>query len=212
MSFHLITGHPVALDSPDHIQPRSTARDNSVNRAFNRKLYALFPGQKIAVLDFGCAGGGMVKSLLDDGHVAIGLEGSDYNLVHQRAEWATIPDHLFTCDVTQPFTLHAGDKQTFQFDAATAWEFLEHIKESDLPGVLDNMRRHLKPGGLVFGSTNDRGSVFQGVEHHLTRKPMGWWTELFKQNDFEQRLDLERHFGMDWVRHVQFNFVFQNGV
>lgn len=209
MRFHLITDHPVALDSPDHIQPRSTARDNSINLNFNAKLSALFHGKKITVLDLGCAGGGMVRSLLECGHTAIGLEGSDYNLLHQRAEWATIPESLFTCDVVYPFMLYNGSLQPFQFDVITAWEFLEHIEEQDLPGVIENIRRHLKPGGLVIVSTNDRPSVFDGIEHHRTRRLSPWWISFFENNGFAWRPDLERHFGNDWVRKVQFNFVFR---
>src|SRR5205809_2708747 len=97
---------PVAVDSPDHIAPRGTANDNSRNRLFNRKLEALLGKRPLAVLDLGCAGGGFVKDFLDEGHVAIGLEGSDYSKKLRRAEWATIPEHLFTCDVTEEFEIN----------------------------------------------------------------------------------------------------------
>ncbi len=33
----------VAFESPDHLMPWGTKRDNSVNRHFNYKLYGLFP-------------------------------------------------------------------------------------------------------------------------------------------------------------------------
>jgi hypothetical protein len=45
--------------------------------------------------------------------------------------------------------------------------------------MIENMRKHLKRGGLVIGSTNDRESIVNGVEHHLTRKSISWWIELF---------------------------------
>ena len=46
-----------------------------------------------------------MKSILDAGGFAVGVEGSDYSQRHKRAEWATIPDHLFTTDATVPFQL-----------------------------------------------------------------------------------------------------------
>ncbi len=143
MNFQLITAHPIAVNSLDHLYPRGTAKDNSVSLSFNRKLYAICDHQ-VAVLDLGCAGGGMVKSLIDQGQIAVGLEGSDYSLVHHRAEWANIPGYLFTCDVSQPFILHTGDMRPFQFDVITAWEVLEHIEETDLPRVILNIKCHIR--------------------------------------------------------------------
>lgn len=55
------TDYPVALDSPDHIIPWGTARDNSSNLRFNSKLYRLFDftNRYPKVLDLGCSGGGL---------------------------------------------------------------------------------------------------------------------------------------------------------
>ena len=208
MIFHLITKHPVAVNSLDHIYPCGTSRDNSVNYMFNKKLYDLFPNQKIYIMDLGCSGGGMVKSFLDAGHIAIGLEGSDYSLLHQRAEWATIPDNLFTCDITEPFIVHDGNEKPFRFDVITAWEVLEHIEEKDIVGLIENIHSHLKSGGLFIGSTTDMDWVENGVEYHRTKKPFQWWVDLFGEYQFYHNTKMEEHFGGDWVRAVQDNFVF----
>lgn len=213
MRFYLETDHPIAEDSPDHIQPRATARDNSINRNFNERLLNLYKERKPSVLDFGCAGGGMVRTLIDDGCVAVGLEGSDYSLKQKRAEWAVIPDNLFTCDLGYPFTLHTGDGKPYEFDVITAWEFVEHLPEERLPQMVENMRKHLKLNGLIIGSTNSQQSVFDGVEHHLTQKPMWWWSELFGEHGFRRQIDKESYFSVAdaWVRKVRFNFVFRYG-
>ncbi len=132
--FILYTNRPVAVDSPDHLFPYGVKQDNSRNPLFNKKLYALLGRKPLHILDFGCAGGGFVKDCLDDGHIAIGLEGSDYCKRTGRAEWSTIPDHLFTCDITAPFFLKAvndlGEETDVKFDVITAWEFMEHIRIS----------------------------------------------------------------------------------
>src|SRR5437763_1568188 len=100
--FSLDCTKPIASDSPDHLVPRGTKNDNSRNRLFNRKAELLLTKKQLRVLDFGCTGGGFVKDCIDDGHIAVGLEGSDYSKRAHRAEWATIPQSLFTCDITAP--------------------------------------------------------------------------------------------------------------
>jgi len=212
MTFYLETEHPVAVSSVDHIYPCGTSRDNSVNSEFNRKLYGLFPDQMISVLDLGCAGGGMVKSILDDGHIAAGLEGSDYSLLHKRAEWATIPKNLFTCDITKHFILHIGDKFPYQFDVVTAWEVLEHIPEDDLVGMISNIRYHLKTGGLFIGSAMEHHWSENGIDYHVNCKPIEWWDSRFTSSGFVRCNDLESYFGNDWVRSVEMNFVFKKGM
>ncbi len=202
---------PVALDSVDHQHPMGTLRDNSVNPAFNRKLYQLFPAGEISVLDLGCAGGGFVKSVLDDGHLAIGVEGSDLSAKQQRGEWATIPDYLFTADATAPFQVER-DGQPARFSAVTAWEFLEHIAERDLPAVFDNIRRHLLPGGLVIASINTHSSrlgyepELERYEMHATIRPQDWWTAWLRERGWERQPDLESHFGTDWIRSDPYSF------
>lgn len=213
MKFYLDTEHPIALDSPDHIEPRGTWRDNTVNLKFNERLLELYEGRKKpSVLDFGCAGGGMVKSFYDMDCIAIGLEGSDYNLQHGNHEWVTIPDNLFTCDLGYPFTLHTGDHKPYRFDVITAWEFLEHIPEERVLQVIENMRQHIKSGGLVIGSISDMPSVWKVLDHHQTKRAKWWWVQQFGNFDFQQRPDLEAHFDHAgaWVRSVKYNFVFQD--
>src|SRR4051812_27451294 len=89
----LTATRPVAIHSPDYIEPWGTRRDNSRNRRFNHKLYKLFLNRRsLRILDLGCSGGGFVRDCIDDGHFAVGLEGSDYSKRVGRAEWRTIPE------------------------------------------------------------------------------------------------------------------------
>lgn len=75
----LETDHPVAISSNDTKYPRGSKNDNSIVPRFNHKLYQFLGVQtRLRVLDLGCAGGGFVRSLIDDGHLAVGLDGSDY--------------------------------------------------------------------------------------------------------------------------------------
>lgn len=221
MKYRVITDHPVAYDSDDHKVPGGTMHDNSTNPEFNRRLYELFQGRKLRVLDMGCAGGGFVKSLVDDGHEAIGLEGSDYSTLWdgpggteqeralrkpgKRAEWATIPDRLFTCDITYPFTVErlAWTDGMFsgiggvpaEFDVVTAWEVMEHLPADRLPTLCDNVKRHLAPGGVWIMSVS-----LQHGDYHQTVQTKEWWLDLFAQNGLVNSDSLVRHFGLHWVR------------
>ena len=74
----------------------------------------------VKVLDLGRSGGDSVKSSIDDGQFAVGIEGSTFSKDRMRSVW-TILDHLprgydieldfpllrawFTCDITRPFQL-----------------------------------------------------------------------------------------------------------
>jgi 2-polyprenyl-3-methyl-5-hydroxy-6-metoxy-1,4-benzoquinol methylase len=199
----LETQHPLAVSSNDTLFPRGSKNDNSILGRFNRKLYQFLGDRpRLRVLDLGCAGGGFVRSLIDDGHFAVGLEGSDYPILNQAGEWATIPLHLFTCDVTKPFRLVDRDSgEPLLFDAVTAWEVMEHIPEGDLPGLFDNLRRHLAPGGYLLFSiaTFLDWDERTGTIWHNTVKPSEWWRERFAQLGF--RAEDEHTFGKDdWLR------------
>jgi len=209
--FILTTDYPIALDSPDHIDPRGTMLDNSVNHKFNKFLVKKL-GTDVQVLDFGCAGGGMVHSLLDDGILAVGLEGSDYNRNHGTHEWPAIPDNLFTVDLSRPFTLRYGRRSyPHKFDVITMWEFIEHIPTDRLPTMVENAHRHLKEGGLIIGSASPMTSWHNGIQHHLTRWSLARWYDFFEKNDFKRNVDLEEFFSKTgaWVRKVHFNFVLE---
>lgn len=195
------TQHPIALESRDHLLPFGTKQDNSVNLKFNEKLSKIMPSP-ISVLDLGCAGGGMVKSFLDQGDLAVGIEGSDYSFVEQRAEWTNIPNNLFLADITKPFEILI-DNHPAKFDLITAWEFFEHIQEKDLIAVFDNIDKHLKSDGLMIASISSLESY-----HHRTVHPKNWWLEFVKQyTSFIYRADYLDNFNeTDFVRNLSHNF------
>jgi SAM-dependent methyltransferase len=195
----------VAYDSPDHLAPWGTRADSSKNLRFNQKLYFLYPRREsfLSVLDLGCSGGGFVKSCLDDGCLAVGLEGSDFSKKRRRAEWATIPDFLFTCDITRDFEVLIDDgKNTdrVHFDIVTAWEVVEHIKTEDLRKLAENVKKHLKPSGLWIMSVSPNEEIVNGVVLHQTVQPKEWWIETFKNFGFTHLPEYDRYFNTQYVR------------
>ena len=205
------TDRPVAFDSDDHKWPRGTAYNNSLNRNFNLKLYATFNFRSdLRVLDLGCSGGGFVKSILEDGYVGIGVEGSDFSRKLRSGEWDTCPHHLLTCDITSRFDLRDVAGKPLRFHCITAWEVLEHIPSVALPNLIENIARHLEPDGIFVGSvdTAPDSNPVKGAVYHVTLEPKAWWLEQFARVDlvewpdhpFETR-DYVRGHGMglaDW--------------
>lgn len=190
----------VAFDSPDHLSPWGTMRDNSKNKKFNDKLYRLYGyGRQLKILDIGCSGGGFVKNCIDDGHIAVGLEGSDFSKKLRRAEWRIIPENLFTCDITKNFDIFL-DRKRLLFDVITAWEVMEHIKREDLAKTLENIKRHMNENVLLIMSISYQKDNFNGVELHQTREKKEWWVKKFREFGFIARPDYEKYFNNQFVR------------
>lgn len=84
------------------------------------------------------------------GHfTATGLELGPAAVARARARFDV------SCEVGSVYAM--PESLTGPFDAVTAWDFIEHVP--DPLGALAGMRRVLRPGGLVFLSTPDVGSV-----------------------------------------------------
>jgi len=186
--FKVITDTPVALDSPDHIQPWGTKQDNSSNAKFLDQIEALF-GKPVKVMDIGCSGGQMIKDFFDRGNMqSIGLEGSDWSVVNARKNWPELHNtHLFTADVTKPFQVLWND-EPIKFNCITAWAHLEHIKTSDLALEFANVCNHLEDDGIFVGNCGDHHltEVINGVKLHQTCLPEEQWYPIIDQ--FFERL------------------------
>lgn len=183
------TKHPVAIASHDHLFPRGTVNDNTRYPRFVKACERVL-GRKLAALDVGCAGGGMVLEFLLEGHRAFGVEGSDTSAKSLRAEWRLLGDRLFTADATKPFAIMEGTDR-LAFDLICAWEVMEHIPEHLLPGLLHNVTDHLAPDGLFVGSV----AMFPdedpatGAVWHVTLRGKTWWRERFADAGLEMLED-----------------------
>ena len=156
-------------------------------------------GAQINVLDLGCSGGGFVKSILDSGDIAVGLEGSDYSKIMKRAEWRTIPEYLFTCDITRRFQIYENGKP-MKFDVVTAWEVMEHINSYDVPKVAENVKKHLKIGGLWIMSVSNNSDIHEGKELHQSQQSKDLWIKQFEKLGFHNHEELVSYFKTQFVR------------
>lgn len=196
--YSIVTDHPIALASPDHLHPLGTRLDSSVRLEFNNRLRD-WRRPPPSVLDLGCAGGGMVASLIAQGHLAIGVEGSDYSQARARDAWSYCPGNLFTADITKPFRILADDRPQY-FDCITLWEVLEHIATPDLAMLFANIDDHLLAGGIVLASVNSWTSLHDGVDLHQTQQEQPWWNAKLDDLGWARNAALEQFFANTWVR------------
>jgi SAM-dependent methyltransferase len=199
------TKHPIAYESPDHLTPWGTTRDNSTNKKFvdymARRLRVETPNAELGALDLGCSGGQLVKDFLDLGWMAVGLEGSDFSLKHRRANWPALAGkNLFTCDITKPFQITTRH-QPAKFNLVTMWEVLEHIHPSGLSQLFSNIMAHLERRGYFFASTTSAPDIHEGVDLHQTKWTNAEWQRWIAEHCPElERVDLGLRF-YQLVRH-----------
>lgn len=182
LGWTFIAERQLAADTNDHLFPRGTRNDNTRHPRFVRACENVLGAGPLRHMDIGCAGGGLVWDFTCRGHLSVGLEGSDYNLLEQRAEWRTIPDRLFTADICYPFRFEDSAGEKVQFDIISAWELFEHIPETLLPSLLNNITSALRPRGLVVASVAtflDQDEA-TGVVYHHTVQSRNWWEARFR--------------------------------
>lgn len=71
------------------------------------------------------------------------------------------------------------------FEGVTCFDVLEHVVETNIPGVLVEMKRVLKSDGrgvvvVNVGTWED----FEQDESHVTKRDIGWWAERFCEAGF----------------------------
>jgi 2-polyprenyl-3-methyl-5-hydroxy-6-metoxy-1,4-benzoquinol methylase len=179
----LKTDHPVAYESPDHLMPWGTMRDNTTNIGFIDEMHEFmklnYDVDTFNFLDLGCSGGQLVVDFHNRGNLSVGLEGSDYSVKHQRANWPEYHNKvLFTCDVTKPYSLYNNGEKV-EFDIITAWEVVEHIHPNDLSNFFQYISNNLKPGGIFLASVSTIEDVIQGHVLHQTVYSEAEWYKKF---------------------------------
>jgi Methyltransferase domain len=180
VKLRIVTDHPLAFQSPDHINPCGARNDNTRHPRFVAKCSGVF-GKSIFHLDLGCAGGGLVWDFCMGGHQSYGVEGSDYPLVNRRALWRVIPANLFTADITKPFHFLDEGESRRRFDLITAWEVLEHLPRESLLGFFENLQTNLDDEGLFVASV----ATFHDAMWHATVEPRQWWIQRFEEAGFK---------------------------
>jgi 2-polyprenyl-3-methyl-5-hydroxy-6-metoxy-1,4-benzoquinol methylase len=209
--FSISCNKRVAVDSPDHTDPLGTINDNSKNYRFNTIVANIIETRPIKIIDIGCAGGGLIEDFVMDGHLGVGLEGSDLSFVLKRAAWKTIPNNLFVCDVSEDYQIYHNE-QPFVADVISAWEFMEHPRPEQIDSIIRLFKKHLKLGGYFIGSIST-GNI-NNEKWHQTVKDKSWWLKQFANYNFIEDTEKTKMFadGNGWVRqqYDSFNIVMKS--
>jgi SAM-dependent methyltransferase len=107
---------------------------------------------RFAILDFGCGPGRDLKTFTELGYEAIGVEGARRFVEMARA--------YSGCEVWQQDFLRLA-LPLARFDGVFANASLFHVPRQELPRVLHELRRCLRPRGVLFAS-NPRGQNEEG--------------------------------------------------
>jgi SAM-dependent methyltransferase len=127
-------------------------RDHDVSQNVDALLEHIEGKPPFTILDFGCGPGRDLKTFVDRGHVAIGLEGSNLFAEMARA--------YSGCEVWQQDFLKL-DLPAGRFDGVFANAALFHLPGQELPRALRSLHATLQPRGVLF-SSNPRGSNEEG--------------------------------------------------
>lgn len=204
----LETDYPVAIESPDHLNPWGTRRDLSRQLRFESKLYRYMTARgNTKIMDLGCSGGAFIANMHDLGFTAIGIEGSDFSKLHRRGPWAYLSDFvLFTADITKPFNVYIGvNKPIIKFDIITSFEVLEHLTEEQVESLFLNIENHShEHTRLIFSISTDDDFV-NGVNLHQTVAPKEWWIKKFKELGWEPATLSMKFFNGQYLRGKKFN-------
>ena len=141
-------------------------RDHDVSQNVDALLEALSGSPPFRILDLGCGPGRDLVTFRDLGHQAVGLDGA-------RAFVQMAHEHSGLPVLHQDFL--ALDLPASEFDGVFANASLFHVPRAELPRVLSELHRCLRPRGVLFSSnprgkneegwSGDRYAVYHDLEH-----------------------------------------------
>ena len=141
-----------------------TARKMQMNQARNDwfvEMVKCFGAE--TVLDIGCGPGMMVKSLREEGVQAYGL---DFAPSLMKIQWHGLPYFVGGNAQKLPFSDNS-------FDLVFSSEFFEHLDESQIDTVYEEMKR---VGSFVVARIAYEAKLTpRQALKHLTNKPREWW-------------------------------------
>jgi len=129
-------------------------RGHDVSQNIEALLQYIEVSPPYAILDLGCGPGRDLKAFSDLGHAPIGLDGCAQFIEMARDQGFEVwRQNLLQLDLPQN-----------RFDGVFANAVLFHVPTQELPRVLLELHRSLRPGGVLF-SSNPRGHNEEGWNH-----------------------------------------------
>lgn len=197
MKITVETEFKVAEESLDHISPSGAVLDNRSNQDYINSVKRYFNKPSISVLDLGCAGGQLVVDFINQGDLAVGIEGSTTVLGGAGQEnWRYfLNKNLFFADLTKPYQIYFNETPA-KFDFIHSWEVIEHIDLKDLSNFFSFIKQHLSDDGVFccsialypsYGKTP--GPNGEQIDLHVSQFNPAKWLNIIYQNGFELCVD-----------------------
>ena len=161
-----------ALENPFHVRMASLVTE----------ILPIEKGQSL--LDIGCALGNVIYWLNYEGIKAYGVDISEYAVKHTHSQGK----------VKQQDIIDGLPYKSNRFDFIYTRETLEHVHEHFMLGILKEMWRVLRPGGMGLISTRNnfgnKETIKQSNPHsadrsHLCVRHPWWWTEMLEEVGFK---------------------------
>jgi SAM-dependent methyltransferase len=127
-------------------------RDHDVSQNYAALLDAIESDPPYSILDLGCGPGRDLRYFRSSGHEAVGLDGSK--------EFVAMARSYSGCEVLHQDFLAMALPES-RFDGVFANASLFHVPSQELPRVLLELSKTLKPRGVLFCS-NPRGNNEEG--------------------------------------------------
>jgi SAM-dependent methyltransferase len=153
-------------------------RDHDVTQNIQALLSALPDGVPQRILDLGCGPGRDLAAMRSLGHEVVGLDGS--------ARFCEMARDFSGCTVLHQDFLSL-DLGTAQFDGVYANASLFHVPGQEVPRVLGDLYRALRPEGVLF-SSNPRGANREGWngDRYGAYHDLATWRGLVEAAGFEE--------------------------
>jgi SAM-dependent methyltransferase len=155
---------------------REGTRDHDVDQNYAALLGAIEGDPPYSILDLGCGPGRDLRYFRSLGHDAVGLDGS--------TEFVAMARSYSGCDVLQQDFL-AMELPESRFDGIFANASLFHVPSQELPRVLLELFKTLKPRGVLFCS-NPRGNNEEGLsdDRYACFFDLDTWRDYMTSADF----------------------------
>jgi SAM-dependent methyltransferase len=147
-----------------------------------------FLGAGIRLTEAACSKGYFVHHARRNGYEARGFDLSEYAIRKSVAPLFTVVH-----DATKPWPYNKASA-----DAVCGWEFLEHIPEDQMGGVISEAIRVLKPGGtlwfktgIVVPDSHDFAGQDDHDHTHVNMQPREYWEYQFSTYGLEHVPEIE---------------------
>lgn len=172
-----------------------------------RAIFHMQPEHRdLALLDLGCGRGDFVARARKAGFAARGIDLSAEAL---RGAPREVEAHLLAGDLTNTTVLAFLHRA--KYDVVTAWDFWEHIYETDADKLIDAVATLLPQASAMYTVTCTRGNGEKDFVHprggvvttvnswalvsgHVNIRTWNYWVERFARHGLKPRYDLQSRF------------------